>query len=638
MRRKTRFISLLLAIILCVGLLPTIALADDTWAEGSLNVQIHWASPDKYRDTWQYPIGGIPAWFVGLTGLSNATAELYDKNDELVGSFTGEAYTFTGLKAGTYKLCMTVLDNEQYVPLHGATNGGQIPYLVTERDSYVTIEEGNTKTVYRWLALENKAYGFKTVTDRGQFENGTGEKIYYTGENMFFEKEGRIYNSHNGIYYGDHASQYSDMTSLEEPTLSQGDIDAGWKFKGWTLEGDTSHKVYTTSEALLINVTSNIVLNAVFERTGYTVTWKNGGDTLETDEYVQENTAPSYDDSKPTKTINGEAQVFTGWSKNPDALYGIDEADLQPVTKDVTYYAIFQPPASSGRTIIKVEKTKTEGNVDTYTIYYSDDTTYEFTITNGKDGRDGSDGRDGKDGRDGVDGKDGNCVLVPEDLNGEDHFAYIIGYPDGNVHPEGTITRAEVATIFFRLLEDNVRDAYFTRTNSFSDVKEGQWYNNAISTMAKMGILKGYKDGTFKPNENITRAEFAAIAARFDKTASSNLPIFTDTYGHWAASEIGNAAKNGWVNGYPDGSFKPNQAITRAEAMALVNRVLNRDPQNPADLLNSMIKWPDNMDTNKWYYLDVQEATNSHDYERTTQATEKWTALQQPRNWASLEK
>ncbi len=226
---------------------------------------------------------------------------------------------------------------------------------------------------------------------------------------------------------------------------------------------------------------------------------------------------------------------------------------------------------------------------------------------------------------------------VPADLNGKDHFAYIIGYPDGNVHPEANITRAEVATIFFRLLQDDVREANFTRSNGFSDVSARQWLNNAVSTMAKMDIVRGYPDGTFRPNENITRAEFAAIAARFDSKAGAPAADFSDVSGHWASAEIAKAAANGWINGYPDGTFKPDQDITRAEAMALVNRVLNRDPKDPSDLLESMIKWPDNMDTRNWYYLDVQEATNSHEYERTTKASEKWTALEQPRDWASLE-
>ena len=226
---------------------------------------------------------------------------------------------------------------------------------------------------------------------------------------------------------------------------------------------------------------------------------------------------------------------------------------------------------------------------------------------------------------------------TPPDLNGDDHFAYVIGYPDGCVHPEAEITRAEAVTIFFRLLKDDVRNKYWSETNSFSDVSEGQWFNHAVSTLAKMGIVSGYPDGTFRPGETITRAEFVALAARFDAAAEAPIADFSDISGHWASIEIAKAAANGWINGYPDGSFKPDQKINRAEAMALVNRVLNRDPADPDDLLNNMIKWPDNMDTTTWYYLDVQEATNSHTYERVTKPTETWVLLEQPRDWAALE-
>lgn len=227
---------------------------------------------------------------------------------------------------------------------------------------------------------------------------------------------------------------------------------------------------------------------------------------------------------------------------------------------------------------------------------------------------------------------------VPEWLNGDDHYAYIVGYPDGMVHPEANITRAEVATIFFRLLRNEIREQNLTRINAFSDVGEGMWFNAAVSTMAKLNVVNGYPDGTFRPNETITRAEFAAIAARFDRETTGGETPFSDILGHWARTEIERAAYNGWINGYPDGTFRPDRKITRAESMALVNRVLARDPASPDDLLANMIRWPDNMDTGAWYYLDVQEATNSHDYERETKPTETWTGLRHPQDWTVYER
>jgi len=223
-------------------------------------------------------------------------------------------------------------------------------------------------------------------------------------------------------------------------------------------------------------------------------------------------------------------------------------------------------------------------------------------------------------------------------LNKTDHFAYVIGYPDGTVHPNGQITRAEVATIFFRLLRDEVRDGAFTTSNSYSDVAYGKWYNNPISTMSALGIITGYPDGTFKPNKPITRAEFAAIAARFDETQSGKSATFSDVIGHWAAKEIGIAYYNDWIKGYPDGTFKPDQNITRAEAMTMINRVLERKPESPADLLTNMNKWTDNMDTSKWYYLDVQEATNSHGYTRKTFNYELWRQMLPDPDWSRYER
>ena len=227
---------------------------------------------------------------------------------------------------------------------------------------------------------------------------------------------------------------------------------------------------------------------------------------------------------------------------------------------------------------------------------------------------------------------------VPTGLNGDDHYAYIVGYPDSTVRPQDGITRAEVATIFFRLLTDETRNANSTKTNSYSDVAAGAWYNHAVSTLSAMGIVKGDSHGKFNPNAPITRAEFAAIAARFDDKANTTAVDFSDIASHWAKNEISAAANNGWINGYTDGTFRPNNKITRAEAMTLVNRVLKRLPETAEDLHNDMIKWSDNSDTSAWYYLAVQEATNSHYYGIKENKYEKWSKLRETRDWTELEK
>ena len=227
---------------------------------------------------------------------------------------------------------------------------------------------------------------------------------------------------------------------------------------------------------------------------------------------------------------------------------------------------------------------------------------------------------------------------VPTGLNGNDHYAYIVGYPDKTVRPQNGITRAEVATIFFRLLTDETRDANSTKSNSYSDVAAGAWYNHAVSTLSAMGIVKGDSDGKFNPNAPITRAEFAAIAARFDDKANTTTADFSDIASHWAKNEISAASNNGWITGYPDGTFRPDNKITRAEAMTLVNRVLKRLPETAEDLHDDMIKWSDNSDASQWFYLAVQEATNSHYYQTKENQFEKWSELRDTRDWTELEK
>ena len=233
-------------------------------------------------------------------------------------------------------------------------------------------------------------------------------------------------------------------------------------------------------------------------------------------------------------------------------------------------------------------------------------------------------------------------VEIPDDdalgLNTTDHFAYIVGYGNGEVRPQNNITRAEVATIFFRLLTDDVRDENLTKTNRYSDVAATSWYNTAVSTLSSMGIITGYPDGTFRPNAAITRAEFAAIAARFDNDGDKTAAKFSDIATHWAKDEISIAYNNGWITGYPDGTFGPQRDITRAETITLVNRILNRQPETEDDLLPNMTVWTDNANPKAWYYLAVQEATNSHYYKfKTNSKYEKWTELRETRDWKAPE-
>jgi len=216
----------------------------------------------------------------------------------------------------------------------------------------------------------------------------------------------------------------------------------------------------------------------------------------------------------------------------------------------------------------------------------------------------------------------------------------MIGDENGLVRPGDGITRAEVATIFFRLITDDYRAQVWSQQNAFSDVASDAWFNNAVSTMSNAGIFMGMPDGSFQPTRAITRAEFATIMTRFfDGLPTGGANMFADIYGHWAAAEINAAARMGWITGFPDGNFAPDQAITRAEAAALINRVLGRLPASTADLLPGMITFADNADTTAWFYLYIQEATNSNYYEMHDNGIHKtWVELITPRNWTLLER
>ena len=252
-------------------------------------------------------------------------------------------------------------------------------------------------------------------------------------------------------------------------------------------------------------------------------------------------------------------------------------------------------------------------------------------------------------------GGGGGGSSKPPVLNTEDHFGYIIGYPEHYltgeachdqtlmpVKPEGNITRAEVATIFFRMLTDESRNEFWSQTSSYADVELDDWFNNAICTLSNAGVINGYEDGTFKPNGKITRAEFATIASRFFEYADENMenPFSDVEENTWYYQYIMAASDMGLINGYPDGTFKPDNLITRAEAVTIVNRTLDRHPDQE-NFLEDMLVWPDNMDTEKWYYADMQEATNSHEYQMKTKNGEKyevWTKMLPIRDWEAFEK
>ena len=367
-------------------------------------------------------------------------------------------------------------------------------------------------------------------------------------------------------------------------------------------------------------------------------------------------------DKPKTKTFTGtvtlktgETNAFTFSAKEaadnvlePRTHYAVwiseEKGDLSKVTYDTTKYFLEFATGENSEVLsnsisihIWTGEDIAEGDGKEQEPVKVDKITFQNIYTYTRRHSSGDDGNGGgkKEEKPTVEIKDDDAL----GLNNTDHFAYIVGYGNGEVRPQNSITRAEVAAIFFRLLEDDVRDANYTRQNKFTDVSNDAWYCSAVSTLSAMGIISGYPDATFRPNASITRAEFAAIATRFDVNGDKTPASFNDIADHWAKDEIAVAANNGWVNGYEDGSFRPQNKITRAETMSLVNRVLNRRPETAEDLLENMTKWTDNADTNAWYYLAVQEATNSHYYEyKENSQYEKWTELRETRDWSELDK
>lgn len=371
--------------------------------------------------------------------------------------------------------------------------------------------------------------------------------------------------------------------------------------------------------------------------------------------------SPENSSGKPidfnNKTFKGAATVYAHWAKNATVTFKIVNGYWSgSSTENRTVTVVLYPQENSSASgtlrasdvpfimIPAAGYENTPGHWDvipnTEKNGISGDVTYTYIFgkKHHSSSKDENKDKDNNKENNKENNKDNNTgettpTKVPDLLNGSNHFAYVVGYKDGNVRPQGNITRAETAAIFFRLLKEEVRSENLSKHNDFADVTEDSWYNTAVSTMAGMNILKGRTANSFVPQAPITRAEFAAICARFDSGKAEENNSFTDISGHWAEKEIERAATLGWVSGYTDGSFHPDAPITRAEAMTLINRVLCRMPETKADLLDSMTKWPDNQ-PGAWYYLAVQEATNSHTYEQKDSKYETWTALTTEPDWS----
>ncbi len=523
-------------------------------------------------------------------------------------------------------------------------------YYPTNGDTYLTLANG-TKIHFPVPAVKGTAPRY-TVT-------------YEPGEHGTFTTQ-----TTGDLRYGD--------STPAAPTVTG---ETGWTFTGW------EPKVADT-------VTGNATYVAQWERSSYTVAYDYGTAPAGASALPASATYHYGDTVTVADAATAPGYTFDGWYLNGKKVTSF-EMPAEDVTLTGSWSLIPVPgltvtktandvKASVGDTISWNITVKNTGNVDLtgitltdtlkaagdVTLYDANDRalpagytfdlgkgeevkfTAKYKVTSADAGKTiyntvvATAGETSDKGESGGTEIRPNTPIIPmlPTLNTEDHVAYIIGYADDTVRPENNITRAEVATIFFRLLTDSSREFYWTQKNDYSDVNRGDWFNNAVSTLSNAGIITGYPDGTFRPNAPITRAEFAAIAARFSDVAYSGKNTFSDVPDtHWAARFITLAEHLGWVAGYPDGTFRPDKAITRAEAMTLINRVLER-AVDEKHMLPNMVTWIDNK-PGTWYYEAVQEATNSHEYTRLTSVVSKldffyenWTRILPVPDWAALEK
>ena len=412
----------------------------------------------------------------------------------------------------------------------------------------------------------------------------------------------------NGADSGKTTDNTAYATGAKATVKANGYTRDDYTFTGWNTKADGSGKSYAEGDP--IEMLGNVVLYAQWTR--------NSSHDDDDDKYffaIQKVDAQDghalngakfklYQLDKNDRIVNRRVvETRQQSSKNGIALFGVDNKNSYD---GIWYYAEVSAPEGYvlDNTEHKIKATDFYDSLSTAVKYADTVRNYRGT--------------------------------TPDLLNDSDHFAYVIGYMDGNVRPYGLISRAETTTIFFRLLKDSVRDGNLLTSNTYTDVADDYWANTAISTMTGLGIVQGRSTTTFDPKAPITRAQFAAICARFDTGKSSGEQTFSDIQGHWAEKYIQRAAELGWIKGFEDGTFRPDTYITRAQAMTMINRVLNRIPEDESDLLPGMNVWPD-CNPGDWFYLAVQEATNSHDFEHKAGNYEIWTELTKNPDWTRYE-
>lgn len=505
------------------------------------------------------------------------------------------SYTPEPTSLGTVKLNPT--ESNELGPQDGMVSESLNPETGTARGA--TAVPGKGSVFVGWYDAQGK----HPLTDKMTYTPEKGSSGRYQDGSYVARFRLKQYVLHYDANATDAAGAMEDQTfphgqahPLEKCAFSR----EGYRFVGWATES-TGKVKYEDQKSIKLdeefkNLTNDndvVTLYAVWEEQSVTIGYVSSDTELGTVTV----------ESEPVDAVTGTAHGSTAQAKSGAKFDGWYSADGTLLSTDLAF----------------VPK-KADGAVWQGTTYYARFSAQRRPSTPSTPAK--------------PDETKPTLAPIPEMLNGEDHYAYLLGYEDGTVRPNGSISRAEVATVLFRLLKDDVRMQNLTKDNAYSDVSDTAWYAAAVSTLSKMGIISGYPDGTFRPNAPITRAEFAAMIARFDETAKSADTPFTDISGHWAENAIGKAYGNGWVEGSSKTVFCPESNLTRAETATLLNRVLHRLPEKESDLLANQIVWPDNPKT-FWGYLAIQEATNSHEYERKADGVyETQTAKRENRDWS----
>lgn len=591
---------------------------------GEYNEDYIVGDPKKVGNDWLCDINYVPDPYVAEFNKTFPTLK-HIQNDEKIDPVT----LIWGGENWQIKTQGRVHVTEEYTVTFNAYGGFPMP-------DEQHVKSGEKAVLPAEPTLKGHTFAFWYLGDDEQnataydFNTPVTENITLTAK-WNINKYTVTFNSYGGTPVPPAQEVEYGLTATEPATAP---TKTGYTFDGWYL-GDEK---YDFSDA----VEQNITLYANWEKNIYTVTYTDGvdGEEVFADQTYRvpfEDTTPAFkgnptrdgyvfDGWKPafSDTVTGNVTYVAQWTARTDLSYTVHYY-LKNTTKQVA-----NDKMVAGQTF-NADVTENAIRISGYRVY--GDSVKSITIGTGT-----------------------NEIIFyytrayhpstpsKPTLNTGDHYAYVMGYPDGTVRPNGSITRAEVSAILFRLLSDETRDEYFTTESSFTDVKAGAWYNNSIATLEKAGVIVDTaKGGAFRPNEAITRAELAAMLAQFSDAKPVKGVKFSDVSAeHWAYEAIAIAAKMGWIEGYPDGTFRPDATITRAEMMTLVNRALERVPSDEDHLLSKrvMLTFPD-CKSGDWFYIAVQEATNSHTYERA--ATEKngdeqWTALRANRDWTLLEK